>query len=231
MRVAWLSGGVSSFIAAYLAKPDRCIYIDVDDQHPDTMRFIRDCEEVLGMECEVLRSEYGSVENVARTFGYLVGPHFAKCTEVLKRRVRKEWESRQTEPVTYVWGYDAGERHRAERLLEAMPQFGHEFPLIDANLAKDEVHGMAERLGVKRPAMYDMGYRNNNCVGCVRGGKGYWNAIRRDFPDVFASRSRLERDLGAHIIKDCYLDELEPDAGRMDEVVPQCGIMCELSMA
>lgn len=230
MRVAWLSGGVSSFAAAYIAKPDRCIYIDVEDQHPDTLRFIRDCERALDMECEVLRSEYGSVENVAKTFGYLVGPHFAKCTEVLKKRVRKEWESRQTEPVTYIWGFDVDERNRAERLLEAMPRFGHEFPLIEANLTKDEVHGLCERLGVKRPLMYDMGYRNNNCIGCVRGGKGYWNAIRRDFPEVFESRAKLERELGAHIIKDCYLDELDPSAGRMDEVVPQCGIMCELSL-
>lgn len=46
LKVCWLSAGVSSFIAGYLAKDSigKFIYIDVEDQHPDSMRFIRDCE-------------------------------------------------------------------------------------------------------------------------------------------------------------------------------------------
>ena len=46
MKVCWLSAGVSSFIAGYLVRDtvDRFIYIDIDDQHPDSMRFIKDCE-------------------------------------------------------------------------------------------------------------------------------------------------------------------------------------------
>ena len=36
-----------------------------------------------------------------------------------------------------------------------------------------------------RPLMYDLGYPNNNCIGCVKGGMGYWNHIRKDFPEVF----------------------------------------------
>lgn len=31
--------------------------------------------------------------------------------------------------------------------------------------------------------MYDLGYANNNCIGCVKGGIGYWNKIRIDFPE------------------------------------------------
>ena len=42
--------------------------------------------------------------------------------------------------------------------------------------------------------MYDMGYPNNNCIGCVKGGMGYWNHIRKDFPEVFDSRAKLERE-------------------------------------
>lgn len=49
MKVAWISAGVSSFIASYLAEDiDEYIYIDIDDQHPDSLRFIKDCEKVLG---------------------------------------------------------------------------------------------------------------------------------------------------------------------------------------
>ena len=34
-----------------------------------------------------------------------------------------------------------------------------------------------------------MGYNNNNCIGCIKGGMGYWNKIRVDFPEVFEKRN------------------------------------------
>ena len=65
LTVAWLSAGVSSFIAAYLIRDeiDEFYYIDIDDQHPDSMRFIKDCETALGRPIKILKSNYGSVEN------------------------------------------------------------------------------------------------------------------------------------------------------------------------
>ena len=51
------------------------------------------------------------------------------------------------------------------------------------------------------PKMYKLGYSHNNCVGCVKGGNGYWNRIRIDFPDVFKKMSKIERDIGVTILK------------------------------
>lgn len=59
--------------------------------------------------------------------------------------------------------------------------------------------------------MYDLGYPNNNCVGCVKGGMGYWNKIRVDFPEVFERRARQEREIGHSCIKGVFLDELDPN--------------------
>ena len=110
-----------------------------------------------------------------------------------------------------------------------MPKFKHEFPLIDKGLTKEDCHGLLKQLGIKRPKMYDLGYRNNNCIGCVKGGKGYWNKIRIDFPEVFEARAKQEREVGHTCIKGVYLDELPPDAGRIeDEVMEECSIMCQL---
>ena len=78
--------------------------------------------------------------------------------------------------------------------------------------------------------MYDLGYTNNNCIGCVKGGMGYWNKIRKEFPEVFSSRAKLERDIGHSCIKGVFLDELDPNRGRNDEVIPDCGIMCEIAL-
>ena len=237
MKVCWISAGVSSFIAGWLVRDtvDEYIYIDIADQHPDSMRFIKDCEKALGKSIQILRSEqYHNVEECIRVFGGVrnVNNFFYPCTNWLKKRVRKRWEeAHASEDITYVWGMDMNEQHRADRLVEGMPQFEHEFPLIDKQLTKAEAHGILASLGIKRPVMYDMGYSNNNCIGCVRGGIGYWNKIRVDFPEVFAQRARMERDIGATMLHDTkgpiWLDELDPNRGKMaDEIMDECDIFC-----
>ena len=66
-------------------------------------------------------------------------------------------------------------------------------------------------------------------LGCVKGGMGYWNKIRKDFPEVFKARAELEREIGASCIKGVYLDELEPNRGRLEEeVMEECNIICQL---
>jgi len=239
LKVCWLSAGVSSFIAGYLAGDvDKYIYIHIDDQHPDSLRFIHDCEEVVGMKVEIIRStEYSNVEECIRAFNGFrnVRNGFAPCTNWLKKRVRKQWEYEHRDyDITYVWGFDAKETKRANNLIESMPEFHHQFPLIEKQLSKKDVHAICEKIGIKRPYMYDLGYSNNNCVGCVKGGMGYWNKIRVDFPAVFESRAKLERDIGYTMLKDkngyIYLDELDPNRGNMNqEVIPECGIACQLA--
>ncbi len=222
-------------MSGYLAGDvDEWIYIDIADQHEDSLRFIHDCEKVIGKEITILRSsKYRNVEECVQAFGWFrnVHNHFYPCTNRLKKEVRKIWEAEHRDcELTYVWGFDAKEKNRAERTIEANPQAEHEFPLIDKNLSKEDVHAMLDDLGIRRPKMYVMGYPNNNCIGCIRGGMGYWNKIRKDFPEVFESRSRLERRLGHSILKECYLDELDPNRGNMNmEIFPECSIMCYLA--
>lgn len=227
-------------MAGYLAgNVDEWIYIDVADQHPDSLRFIKDCEKAIGKEIQILKSdEYEDVSDAVRSFGGFRNVHngFAPCTNWLKKRVRKEWEFEHRDTIlTYVWGMDREEKHRAENLEQAMPEFFHEFPLIDKNLSKEDVHGLfARTFDFPRPKMYDLGYSNNNCIGCVKGGMGYWNKIRKDFPEVFKARAELEREVGNTILKDqngaIYLDELDPNRGNMNmEVMQECGVFCYLA--
>lgn len=63
LKVCWVSAGISSFMAGYLAGDvDKWIYIDIQDQHTDSIRFIKDCEKAIEKEIEILRSkEYISV--------------------------------------------------------------------------------------------------------------------------------------------------------------------------
>ena len=231
LKVCWFSAGVSSFIAGYLERDtiDKFVYIHIDDQHSDTLRFIKDCEKVLGREIEILTSKYKNVGNVITQFRFINSAYGAKCTDILKKRVRKEWEYGKKD-LTYIWGYDLEETHRAERIQEAFPQYKHEFPLIERFLYKQDCHALLRKLGIQRPEMYNLGYRNNNCIGCVKGGMGYWNKIRIDFPEVFKSRAEQERIVGHSCIKDCFLDELDPTRGKIeDEIMEDCGIYCQLA--
>lgn len=207
------------------------------DQHPDSIRFIQDCEKLLNKKIEILKSEkYIDVEDVIRKTGMINSPWGAACTGMLKKAVRKQWENEQyAQGITdlcYVWGMDAKEKKRAEGIIKNFPEFDHEFPLIDKCLSKEDCHALAKELGLKRPLMYDLGYSNNNCIGCVKGGKGYWNKIRKDFPEVFAARARLEREIGHSCINGTYLDELPEGAGRMnEEIMEDCSIMCHIAKA
>lgn len=231
MKICWFSTGVSSFIACYLAQDvDEIIYTHVSNQHPDSIRFLEDCEKILGREITVLMSEqYESVDDVILKARYINGPFGAACTRILKRDVRRQWEVEHPGRHTYVWGYDVNEKKRAARVVMAMPDFDHEFPLIDHGPTKEECHGMADKLGLKRPAMYDLGYPNNNCIGCVKGGAGYWNKIRKDFPEVFKRRAEEERIIGHSCLKGTFLDELPEDKGNMNlEVFEDCTITCQL---
>ena len=199
LKVCWISAGVSSFIAGYLERDsiDKFIYIDVADQHPDSMRFIKDCEKALGKPIEILKSKYyETVDDVCRAKNCIKIQRsgYAPCTVDLKKAVRKEWEYKHMfdYDITYVWGMDLTEKHRAERLKEGMFEFDHCFPLIDRNISKQDAHGICAELAVKRPLMYDLGYNNNNCIGCVKGGMGYWNKIRVDFPKFLKAEQNLK---------------------------------------
>ena len=232
--VSWFSAGVSSAVATKLVadKLDEIIYTHIDDQHPDTLRFIKDCEQWFGRKITILQSEDKGVEQAIKANGkYINGPTGAPCTKRLKRWVRKDWEREKLSKydLTYVWGMDAGEIDRVSGIELAMPEFHHLFPLIERQIHKEEAHQILRASGIKRPAMYDLGYHNNNCVGCIKGGMGYWNKIRRDFPDVFEARAKLERWAGASCINGVFLDELDPKRGRHEAPISgECGILCGL---
>ena len=238
--ISWFSAGVSSAVATKMIidEIDEIIYTHIDDQHPDTMRFVKDCEAWFGKPITILQSDFKTVENVLRMKGFVNSPRGAPCTGVLKRAMRHQWETLHAmKQLRYVWGLDIEETKprpprnmsRKDVILESMPYDLHVFPLIDRNMTKTQAHKVLNASGIKRPAMYDLGYHNNNCVGCVKGSAGYWNKIRVDFPEVFEARAKMERLIGGSILNGVYLDELDPEAGRKQgPIVDDCGIMCEL---
>lgn len=228
MNVVWWSAGVSSTIAAKLVPDSVLVYIEIDDHHPDNERFAADVEAWLGKRIVRIRSDrFRNVDDTLRACAYVNGPGGAACTGRLKRAVRKQWEKDNPWAKTYVWGYDSAEQKRADRIVETVTDYQHRFPLIENGISKEMAHGMLKAAGIKRPAMYDLGYPNNNCVGCTKGWISYWNKVRVDFPEVFNRRAETERLVGHSCITGIFLDELDPTRGRgLKPIVEDCGILC-----
>lgn len=62
MKVSWFSAGVSSAVATKLSNPDVIFYNHVEDMHPDTARFIQDCEAWFGKKVTRMDSPVKTVE-------------------------------------------------------------------------------------------------------------------------------------------------------------------------
>ena len=167
--------------------------------------------------------------------GYINGPTGAACTLKLKKEVRYKLEKEFGCWDGQVWGFDFDpkEINRAIRLKQQYPETKPLVPLIERQITKQDAMGMLWKAGIEIPAMYKLGYNNNNCIGCVKGGMGYWNKIRKDFPDKFNEMAEIERKIGATCLKDnkgkIYLDELNPNRGDpVQEIIPDCSLICQI---
>jgi 3'-phosphoadenosine 5'-phosphosulfate sulfotransferase (PAPS reductase)/FAD synthetase len=234
--VAWFSCGDASAVATKLAIDkygDRVVvaYTDPKGEHPDNVRFRQDCERWFGREIIVLaNNRYLDPWHVMEVERYIVGPDGAHCTGVLKREMRFKF---QRPDDIQVFGFTVEEEERAARFREQNFEVHLETPLIDAGMTKDDCHALVAAAGIEIPAMYKLGFVNNNCIGCPKGGMGYWNMIRRHFPAQFARMAALERSIGATCISTkadgrVFLDELAPDRGNiLTERSFDCSIACE----
>jgi hypothetical protein len=231
--VVWFSCGAASAVAGKLALdkyPDTIFACCVlSSEHSDNERFLVDCEKWYGKEILRLKSpKYTDIYDVFRKTRYLVGVRGARCTTELKKKVRQDFQKLSDRQV---FGFTIEEKDRAERFTEQNPEVDLYAPLIEQGYTKKDCFRELEKAGIELPMMYKLGYKNNNCIGCVKGGAGYWNKIRRDFPDVFSKMAVLERELKRTITKHkgkrVYLDELPENVGRYEsELDFQCGVLC-----
>jgi len=209
------------------------VYTQVEEEHTDNLRFLGDCAAWFGREIMILRNEKyrASIYDVFEREQYLVGPMGAPCTKHLKRQPREQF---QQPGDVHVLGFSIEEQSRADEFVERNPALSCRFPLIEYSLTKSDCLAMVQDAGIALPAMYALGYEHNNCVGCVKGGAGYWNKIRRDFPAVFERMAQTERNIGASILRvngaSVYLDTLDPTVGREQrEPEIECSIFCHMA--
>lgn len=234
--LGWYSHGITSGVMAKMLVeqyPD-CEIVNCSstmrNEHPDNARFMADMEAWTGKKFIQLYSEkYYDIFDVFDRRNFIISPppaRMAICTIELKRAPR---EAYQSPGDVHCFGMTADEPQRVERFKRDNPELYLMFPLVDAGLSKQDCLNTIMRAGIEVPAMYKLGYKNNNCIGCVKGGKGYWNKIRVDFPEHFDRMAKFEREKNARIFNDVWLDELDPTAGNYkSELEVECGVTCSV---
>lgn len=234
--IGWFSGGITSAVAVKISiesgKDMQIYFFETGQHHPDNIRFIKDCEKWYGQKIHIVRNKKaGSVKQILEK-GYINSPSGAYCTHQLKKKVRQDLE-KLIDYDFQIFGFEYSPKQiiRAKRFLEQYPEAKGIFPLIEEKKTKLDCFNIVQKAGIELPEMYKLGFNNSNCIGCVKGGKGYWNKTRKLFPEIFNQTAALERQAGHSCINGTFLDELPTDAGRHEDIsLPDCGVICEIEM-
>lgn len=237
-HIVQFSCGAASAVAAklILAEDPSALIVNayVAEELPDNRRFLADCERWFGVPIMVLREEKhgASAQTVWERKRYIKGPNGAPCSQLLKRNLL---DTIKRPDDTVVVGFSIEEEDRHEDLVDRLAPIRVRSPLIERAPSKADCLAMIQRAGIELPEMYRRGYENANCVGCPKGGSGYWNRIRRDFPERYEQVAALQDKLGegswflqnSERTARISLRDLDPTAGRHDEPAPSCSFFCE----
>ena len=241
--ISLFSCGAASAVATKLIlaeEPNTLIYnTEIIEEHIDNRRFLYDCEKWYGKSIIRWRNDKynGSIYEVFEKQNWIKGPNGATCTKHLKRSLYKN----MFQPGdTMVIGFTVEEEHRLKRLIHGVggpDGVKIRARLIEKALTKNDCLGLLANAGIEIPEMYKLGYSNNNCIGCVKGGKGYWNKIRVDFPDVFERMAAMEEKTKCSFFKETKkggprttLRDLKLGEGAiLKEPNISCGFFCQMA--
>lgn len=241
--VCHFSCGAASAVATKMTletDPDaEIVYCDTGAEHPDNERFIKDCESWFGKSVRILKStEFSDIWEVFEKRRFLVDMQAgAPCTAEMKRVPwEKEWRIGDVE----VFGYTVEEMNRVAQWKQHNNERLIHCPLIERGLTKADCFSILKFAGIELPMMYKLGFRNNNCIGCVKARDfiDYWKRVRKFFPEHFNRMAKLEREFGfalnrvtkKKVRRKVFLDEIEPgdpDPRKVDPSI-SCGAFCQL---
>lgn len=237
--ICWFSTGAASAIMTKLVLADdpEAMVVNCDlgeSEDEDNERFLKDCIRWFNAPIERISSDqYLTIDEVFEAKRYHSNDRGAPCTTAMKRVPRLQF---QRSGDIHLFGYtaDARDIERAKTFAMRSPELTVRFPLIERGLTKEACFALLEKAGIKRPRIYDWGYPNGNCPGCVKASSpDYWALVRLRHPDVFARRADQCRRFGSRLtrIKDerIFIDEIPEDWPILNPSVPSCDFLCHLA--
>ena len=210
--VVGFSGGVTSAWCAgwALGKFPReeviLLWHDTKAEDEDTYRFLHEMADALKMPITE-RSLGISLDELFERENMMASEHFGFCSIMMKQepgiKYIHELQAAGATEIVMVRGYSANEPKRVQRatamgwmLSTLWCNVAVRFPLIEEKVDKQQCADWCNcEMSVPIPAMYSWS-SHANCVGCVKGGKEYWLAVKENRPDVFEHRKQQEKRFG-----------------------------------
>ncbi len=236
--ICWFSHGAASAVASketLIQHPDAEIACcdTRPSEHEDNYRFSKDCEAWFGKPIIFIsNSKFKDVDEVFEKTRYMSGVRGARCTTELKKIPRLQY---CVPDDLHVFGFTWEERGKRRRDFEQRnPDLFLKWTLIEKHITKRNCYERLEAAGIELPIMYQLGFDNNNCPGCVKASSPwYWSMIRKNFPVVFKRRCEQSRKLGVRLVEISHhnrifldqLPEIEFKKNRKENLScgPECG--------
>jgi hypothetical protein len=202
-----------------------------DSEDEDNRRFTKDCQAWFGKPITHIKSEkFSGIDEVFEKRKYHAGINGAPCTSEMKVAPRLDF---QLPSDIHLWGYtaDGSDVARFERMVKTYPEMKQRAPLIEKGITKDACHAILERAGIRRPRIYEMGFPNGNCIGCVKASSpDYWALVRKHFPEIFNRRAEQSRRFGSRLTRingeRAFIDEIPFDQPILNATLPSCDFLC-----
>jgi len=239
--ISWFSCGAASAIATkmLIGEIDVIAYCETGAEHEDNKHFMADCVRWYNKPIKSIKSDkYTDLWDCWNKVRYLAGNNGARCTTEMKVKPRLKFQ-RPTD--THIFGYtaDKADVNRAKRFKENYFELNVKFPLIEAGITKAACLAMLQTAEIKTPTMYNLGYKNNNCIPCVKAtSANYWALIRETHPEEFKRMVKLSRKLNVRLcrmnltgeIERYFIDEIPAQYPTTNPIQPSCDFMCHLVM-
>lgn len=228
IAIVCFSGGHSSALVAIEAVrkygKDRVILLNHNIsshvEHHDIKRFKDDISNFC--DVPITYANHPEYENTPplevckKKAGFNVGNQQAFCTHELKTKPFYDYLEAipKSTSVHIFYGFDAEEPERIYRRSGIIRAMGYtaDFPLAYWNRTIEKT----EDIGINRPSTYRI-FKHANCTGCLKAGRQHWYCVYCLRPDIFEEAKQAEAQIGYSIIKDVYLEELEPKFKEMHE--------------
>lgn len=214
--VVGFSGGVTSAWCAGWAlrnfPRDEVVLLfhDTKAEDSDTYRFLREVAAKLEMPITE-RSDGRSLDQVFEDHNAIANNRFGFCSEELKqipgKKFIKELQEQGVTEIIKVFGFSAAEPHRIQRQAAyswkastLWCDVSARFPIVEEKITKQDCANWCScTLGISIPRIYEWA-EHANCVGCIKGGKNYWLAVKENAPEVYAHRKEQEQRYGCPIL-------------------------------
>jgi hypothetical protein len=205
------SGGIGSWMTAKRVIEQHgkenviLVFTDTKIEDEDLYRFID--ETVKEMDVEYIYLADGRTPwEVFKDKRFIGNSRTAHCSHVLKQDVFRQWLDAYYQPdecVIYL-GIDWTEEHRTKKPRENYLPYRVEFPMCDEPyLTKEDMIEELNRVGIRTPSLYDLGFSHNNCGGfCVRAGFGHFAHLLEKKPDLYKHHEEKEQEMREFLGKD-----------------------------